>query len=85
MSRFINDNLELWDGGGTPSFRCTVCRHVLCPEDQDWREACRVRLVAPRREPVVRDLVEAYSYRERCCRNCGTLLETDLAAEGETR
>jgi hypothetical protein len=41
--------------------------------------------VAPRREPVVRDLVEAYSYRERCCRNCGTLLETDLAAEGETR
>ena len=85
MSGFINENLQLWDCEGTPSFRCTVCQHVLCPADQDWREACRVRLGAPQREPVGRDLLETYSYRERCCPNCGTLLETDLVTEGETR
>ncbi len=84
MSGFINENIELWTDQAKAYVRCAACHHVLSAADRDWQEACRVHLVSPRLEPRVAELLESYSYRERCCPSCGTLLETDLHIESET-
>ena len=84
MSGFTNENLELWTDKVEDYVRCAICHQGLSAADQDWRDACRVRLVTPRLEPLVAALLESYSYRERCCPTCGTLLETDLLIESET-
>ena len=84
MSGFTNENLELWTDKVEAYVRCATCHQVLSAADQDWREACRIHLVTPQLEPLVAALLESYSYRERCCPSCGTLLETDLLTESET-
>ena len=64
--------------------RCAICHRVLSAADQDRREARKVHLVILRLELLVSALLESYSYGERRCPNCGTLLETDLLTERKT-
>ena len=85
MSRFVNENLEIYTDAKGDWFRCTSCQHLLCPADLDWRQACRVRVVPPKHDPFIGALLDAYWYRQRCCPSCGLLLETDLTTEEEVR
>lgn len=78
----LRENLEVYTDAGGKWVRCTKCSHVLCQASEDWKKACRSRLLPPTKAgPLMNDLLGQFLLEQICCPNCGILLDTALVEE----
>ncbi len=82
MNHPLRENLEVHTGAGGTWIRCTRCLHVLCQVSEDWRKACKVKLLSPTKGgPLMSDLLGQFLLEQLYCPSCGALLNTDLVEE----
>jgi len=82
MSHPLRENLEIHSSEGVEWIRCSRCRHNHCRADQDWRQFCKVRFMAPTKAgPLMETLVGQYLLQQLYCPSCGVLLDTHLVEE----
>ena len=79
------------DGNGWPPFahdrqarrfRC-LCGADLGPATESWKPRASARTVPPQAFGPHLTLHDELELREFCCRECGTLLETEVARRGQ--
>jgi hypothetical protein len=82
MGHPLRENLEVYSDGNGLWTRCTRCLHILCRADEDWRQACKRRLLPPTKAgPLMKDLVGQFVLEQLCCPGCGALMNSDLVEE----
>ncbi|MGQ0568102.1 MAG: hydantoinase B/oxoprolinase family protein [Armatimonadota bacterium] len=73
----ISEYLQRTSDGAT---QCTWCGNNVAPPGTDWKEHAVVRRFPTSRSGPLRTGRGEFVLIEVCCPNCGTLLDTDLAA-----
>ncbi len=82
MSHPLRENLEVFSDNDGLWIRCTRCLGVLCAASEDWRAACKRRLLPPTKAgPLMKELVGHFLLEQLYCPSCGVLLNTDLVEE----
>jgi N-methylhydantoinase B len=82
----LNDNVEI-DGG---TARCAHCRAVLAEAGEPFLHRALLRrgdisLAGPHVQPVIPSFVDReVEFRQLLCPGCGTALQTEVAAVGDT-
>ena len=84
MNHPLRESLEIYAGDDGEWVRCSRCQHIHCRADQDWRKACKTRLLPPTKAGQLMDsLTGQYLLRQTYCPSCGVLLDTDLVEENQ--
>jgi hypothetical protein len=73
----ISEYLQRTSGGAT---QCTWCGCEVAPAGVDWKEHAVLRRVPTSQAGPLRTGRREFALIEACCPQCGTLLDTDLAA-----
>jgi hypothetical protein len=82
MSHPLRENLEVVADGNGLWMRCTSCLHILCPAEEDWRQACKRKRLSPTRAgPLMKDLVGHFVLEQIYCPSCSALMNTELVEE----
>ncbi len=83
MNYPLRENLEVYADAGGQWVRCVRCLRMLCRADEDWRRACRIRLLPPTHAgPLMSELLDQFLLEQLYCPSCGVLLNTDLVEKG---
>lgn len=79
MNHPLRENLEIADDNGTEWIRCSKCQFQYCRADQDWRQFCKIRLMAPARAGMLMAVLDdAHRMRQFYCPSCAALVDTDF-------
>jgi N-methylhydantoinase B len=79
----LRQNLEIASHLGRPWVRCAVCKHPLCPEGEDWAEACDRNLLSPLRAGrLLQPLESRFRLEQLSCPSCAALFNTDVVEVG---
>ena len=82
MNHPLRENLEVYADGNGLWMRCTSCFHILCSAEEDWRQACKRKLLSPTKAgPLMKDLVGQFLLEQIYCPSCGALMNTELVEE----
>jgi N-methylhydantoinase B len=83
MEHPLRESLEIANHLGAPWVRCARCKVPLCPEGEDWAEACDRKLLPPTSAgPLMQPLGESFRLEQLYCPSCSTLLNTDVVEVG---
>jgi N-methylhydantoinase B len=75
----LDQNLEVAIRAGVPWIRCAKCKQLLCPEGQDWTDACDRKLLPPTRAGALMAPLEGQFVLEQLsCPSCASLFETQV-------
>jgi hypothetical protein len=82
MTYPLRENLEVRTLGDGQWIRCTRCSHLLSRADQNWRTACKRRLLpAIKAGPLMKILEGRYVFEKLYCPSCGVLLNAEMVEE----
>ena len=82
MNHPLRANLVIDNLDGVSWICCAKCGHKHCRADEDWRERCKTRLLAPTKAgALMADLNGQYLLRQLYCPTCAVLLDTDFIEE----
>jgi len=82
MNHPLRENLEIYGDGNRLWTRCTGCQRILCRAEDDWRQACRRKLLPPTKAgPLMKDLVGHFLLEQLYCPSCGALMSSDIVEE----
>ena len=76
----ISEYLQRTAGGGT---QCTWCSTEVAAAGRDWKDDAALRRLPAERAGPLRTASGEFFLIEAYCPTCGTLLDTDLAAEDD--
>ena len=75
----LRENIDVALHAGAPWFRCAKCGQPLCPEQDDWTQACDRKLLPPTRAGALMRPLEGFFFLEQLtCPACGTLFDTEV-------
>jgi acetone carboxylase gamma subunit len=78
----LRENLEVHALGDGQWIRCARCSHLLSRADQNWRAACKRRLLqATKAGPLMKILEGRYVFEKLYCPSCGILLNAEMVEE----
>ena len=76
-ANLVVDNLD-----GADWICCAPCGHKYCRAGEDWREYCKIRLLAPTKAGGLMSAPNRhYVLRQLYCPSCAVLLDTDFIEE----
>ncbi len=77
--RPLREHLEIVVQKGKPWVRCTRCSHILCPAQEEWKQACAVKRLRPVAAGALLNILpRTFAAVQRYCPSCGVLLDTSL-------
>jgi hypothetical protein len=75
----LRHNLEIARESGKPWVRCVRCKQPLCPESEDWTQACDRKLLAPTKGGALMEPLEGSFFLEQLtCPSCAVLFDTEV-------
>ncbi|HXV78343.1 MAG TPA: hypothetical protein VEG60_00540 [Candidatus Binatia bacterium] len=82
MNHPLRENLEVHARDDGQWIRCERCSHALSRADQNWRTACKRRLLpATKAGPLMKILEGRYIFEKLYCPSCGVLLNAEMVDE----
>lgn len=82
MNYPLRENLEVRALADGQWIRCARCSHLLTPVNQDWRAACKRKLLPPTTAgPLMKVLEGRYFFEKLYCPSCGALLNAEMVEE----